>query len=324
MGWNVYVTRRLPQSAMDIVEANCDIMDVNPEDRILSREELLSNVKGRDGILCLLTDTIDEELLSAAESAKIFANYAVGFDNIDVEAATRQKVIVTNTPGVLTETTSDMAWALLFSIARRIVEADRFTRAGKFSGWGPMMFLGNDVTGKTLGVIGCGRVGESMALKSKGFRMNVLYSDVVGNETLEKELGAKRVELDELLSQSDFISTHVLLSPQTTHLIGEREFGLMKKTAYLINTSRGPVIDEAALVKALKDGEIAGAALDVFENEPELKPGLADLDNVVIVPHIASATVETRTKMAVMAAENLIAGLEGRRPPNIVNPEVLD
>lgn len=323
MGWNICVTRELPRPAMDLLRENVEGMDVNPEDRVLNRKELLANVRGRDGVLCLLTDTIDDEVFRAAEGARIFANYAVGFNNIDVDAATRRGVMITNTPGVLTDATSDMTWALLFATARRVVEADTFTRAGKFKGWGPMMFLGGDITGRTLGIVGAGRIGTTMAMKSSGFRMKVLYTDKVRNETLERELDAQKVSLEELMRESDFISIHVLLSPETTHLIGERELRLMKPTAYLINTSRGPIVDEKALVQVLKERRIAGAGLDVYENEPELMPGLAEQDNAVIVPHIASATIWTRTKMALMAAENLLAGLAGETPPNLVNPEVL-
>jgi len=323
MGFNVFVTRLVPEPGMKVLRRNCERMDVNPPDRVLTREELLEGVRGRDGVLCLLTDTIDAEVFDAAKGAKIFANYAVGYNNIDVDAATARGIAVTNTPGVLTDATSDMAWALLFSTARRIAEADRFTRAGKFKGWSPMLFLGGDITGKTLGILGAGRIGTAVGLKSVGFRMNVLYADPVQNADLEEKIGARRVDMDTLLKESDYVSVHVLLNEETRHLIGERELGLMKKTAYLINTSRGPVIDEEALVRALSDGQIAGAGLDVFEDEPALKPGLADLPNVVIPPHIASATIETRGKMAQMAATNLVMMLQGKTPPNCVNPEVL-
>ncbi len=319
----VYVTRRLPQPAIDMLEERFDV-EIYPEDRAIPREVLMEKVKGIDALLPLLTDKVDAEVMDAAgENLKIIANYAVGYDNIDVDAATKRKIAVTNTPGVLTETTADMAWALMFAVARRVVEADKFTRAGKFKGWGPMMFLGGDVYGKTLGVVGVGRIGSAVAKRAKGFNMRVLYTDVVRNEEIEKEVGAKKVELDELLRESDFVTLHVPLMPSTRYLIGERELKLMKKTAYLINTSRGPVVDERALVEALRKGEIAGAGLDVYENEPELSPGLAELDNVVLTPHIASASVETRTRMATLAAENIIAFFEGKRPPTIVNPEVL-
>ena len=323
MDANVYITRKIPQPGLDIVFENCDHVEVNPDDRVLTREELLEQVKGRDGVLSLLTDTIDAEVMDAAHGVKVFANYAVGFNNIDVAAATERGIVVTNTPGVLTDATSDMAWALLFSVARRVAEADRYTRAGKFKGWGPMLFLGGDITGRTLGIIGAGRIGSAVAKKSVGFKMTVLYADPTRNEELESATGAKQVDLDTLLKESDFVSMHTVLSPETTHLIGERELSLMKPTAYLINTSRGPVIDEKALVAALRDKRIAGAGLDVFEDEPELAPGLAELDNVVIPPHIASATIGTRTKMATMAASNLVAVLKGETPPNCVNPEAL-
>ncbi|MCD6506132.1 D-glycerate dehydrogenase [Candidatus Poribacteria bacterium] len=319
----VYVTRRLPQPAIDMLEERFDV-EIYPEDRAIPREVLMEKVKGIDALLPLLTDKVDAEVMDAAGgNLKIIANYAVGYDNIDVDAATKRKIAVTNTPGVLTETTADMAWALMFAVARRVAEADKFTRAGKFKGWGPMMFLGGDVYGKTLGVVGVGRIGSAVAKRARGFNMRVLYTDVVRNEEIEKEVGAKKVELDELLRESDFVTLHVPLMPSTRHLIGERELKLMKKTAYLINTSRGPVVDERALVETLRKGEIAGAGLDVYENEPELSPGLAELDNVVLTPHIASASVETRTRMATLAAENIIAFFEGKRPPTIVNPEVL-
>jgi D-3-phosphoglycerate dehydrogenase len=319
----VYVTRRLPQPALDRLEEVFE-MEVNPEDRVLTRAELLENVKKCDVLLCLLTDTIDAEVMDANPKLKGISNYAVGFNNIDVGAATARKLPVCNTPGVLTETTADMAWALMLSAARRIVESDVFNRAGKFKGWGPMMFLGYDIYGKTLGVVGAGRIGDAVARRSVGFNMKVLYYDVVPNTKLEQDIGAKRVELDELLKEADFVSVHVPLMPETTHFIGEHELKLMKKTAILVNNSRGPVVDEKALVEALKNGEIAYAGLDVFENEPELAPGLAELDNVVLTPHTSSATTETRTKMGLLAAENAIAIIEGRRPPHIVNPEVLE
>ncbi len=319
----VYVTRRLPQPALDRLEEVFE-MEVNPEDRVLTREEVLENVKKCDVLLCLLTDTIDGEVMDANPNLKGIANYAVGFNNIDVEAATARKLPICNTPGVLTDTTADMAWTLMFAAARRVVESDVFTRAGKFKGWGPMMLLGVDVYGKTLGVVGTGRIGDAVARRSVGFNMKVLYYDVVPNEALERDIGAQRVELDELLKEADFVSVHVPLMPATTHFIGERELKLMKKTAVLVNNSRGPVVDEKALVEALKSGEIAYAGLDVFEDEPELAPGLAELDNVTLTPHTSSATVETRTKMGMLAAENAIAIIEGRKPPNIVNPEVLE
>lgn len=321
--YKVFVTRKLPDPALELLRKNYKSLEINEENRALTKEELKKAFSENDGVLCLLTDSVDSGVLERAEKLKIVANYAVGYNNIDVKECTRRGILVTNTPGVLTETTADLAWALLMSVARRIVESDRYVRADKFVGWEPMLFLGRDIFGKTLGIIGMGRIGYAVAKRATGFGMKVLYAD---NKTLDAELektvNAERAELDRLLKESDFISVHVPLDGSTKHLIGEKEFGMMKNTAVLINTSRGPVIDENALVKALKDNVIAGAGLDVYEEEPKLAHGLKELNNTVIVPHIGSATVETRTKMAMMAAENLIAGLEGELPPNCVNPEV--
>ena len=323
MGLNVYVTRRIPEPGVRIVREHCSPVEVNPDDRVLSHAELVEKVRARDGVLCLLTDTIDEAVLEAARGARVFANYAVGYDNIDVAAATRWDIMVTNTPGVLTDATSDMAWALLFSVARRVVEGDAYTRAGRFKGWAPTLLLGADITRRTLGVIGAGRIGTAFALKSVGFDMRVLYADPVPNDRLEA-IGAERVDLDRLLHESDFVSVHVALSESTRHLIGPDALRKMKDTACLINTSRGPVVDEAALAEALQQGWIAGAGLDVYEDEPLLTPGLSDCPNAVLCPHVASATRHTRGEMARMAAENLVAALRGQRPTNLVNPEVLD
>lgn len=318
----VYVTRRLPQKALDMISAECE-MEVNPYDRVLTKEELAEAVKGIDGLLCLLTDTIDEDLLDVNPALKVIANYAVGYNNIDIKACTERGIPVSNTPGVLTDTTADFAWTLLMVTARRVVEADRFTRAGKYKGWGPMMFLGGDIYGKTLGVIGMGRIGQSFAKRARGFNMNVIYYDAYRRTSEEeKKWGIKYKEIDTLLEEADFVSLHVPLIPETEHLIGEKELKLMKKTAYLINTARGPIVDEKALMEALKNGEIAGAGLDVYEEEPELASGLTELDNVTLAPHIASASIETRTKMAEMAVENLLAGLKGQDMSNIINKEV--
>jgi glyoxylate reductase len=322
--WKVYVTRLLPPKVMEALYNNPDLeVEVNPEDRPLTRQELLEKVCGRDAVITQLVDKIDAEVMDAAKGVKIFANYAVGYDNIDVAAATQRGILVTNTPGVLTDTTADLAWALLFAAARCIVPADKFTREGKYKAWAPMLFLGQDITGKTLGVIGSGRIGTAFAKKSKSFDMTVLYNDVSPNPRFEAETGGRFVDKETLLKESDFISLHVPLLPSTRHLISENEFKIMKKTAILINTSRGPVIDEQALVKALKEGEIWAAGLDVYENEPELTPGLADLDNAVLLPHIASASIETRTKMGLMDVDNVVAALNGQLPPNCVNPEAL-
>ncbi len=317
----VYVTRRVPQAGIDLLKKECDV-EVNPEDRPLKRDELLQNIQGKDGILCLLTDKIDAEVFDTVPEIKGFANYAVGYDNIDIEEATRRGVPISNTPDVLTDATAEMAWALLFAAARRVVESDAHMRSGRWPGWGPLQFLGGDVTGKTLGIVGAGRIGTAMALKSSGFNMKVLYYDTQVNKTLEDRLNARQVELDELLSQSDFVSVHTPLLPATRHLFTIDTFQKMKSTAYLINTSRGPVIKEADLLQALKDKLIAGAGIDVYENEPELTAGLEQLSNVVITPHTASATVGARTGMATKAAANLLAMVKNQKAPDCVNPDV--
>jgi len=248
----------------------------------------------------------------------------LGFDNIDVAEATRRRLPVSNTPGVLTDATAEMAWTLLFAVARRIVESDGVMRSGRWQGWGPLQFVGGDVTGKTLGVVGGGRIGQAFALKSRGFEMPVLYADERPNEILERDLGARRVSLEALLGASDFVSLHVPLTPATRHLIDHRALGLMKPTAYLINTARGPVVDEAALVEALQNGSIAGAGLDVYEDEPRMALGLASLANVVLAPHTGSATVSSRNRMALKAARNLLAMVEGGRAPDCLNPEIYE
>jgi len=319
--FNVYVTRLIPVEGLTLLRESCTV-EINPEDRPLTRDELLNNVKGRDGVISLLSDRIDGEAMDAAKGIKGFANYAVGFDNFDVKEATKRKIPMSNTPGVLTDATAEMAWALLFAIARRVVETDKIMRTGTWPGWGPMQFIGGDVKGKTLGIAGAGRIGTAMALMSKGFAMKVLYTDEMANPVLEKELGAKKVSFEELLRESDFLSIHVPLMPSTRHLFNAKVFAMMKPTAYLINTSRGPVINEAELVDALKKNVIAGAALDVFEFEPKMVPELANLVNVVVTPHTASATISSRTGMSVKAATNLLAMLKGERPPDCLNPEI--
>ena len=317
----IFVTRKIPEPGLDLLRKDHEI-EIFPHDRVPTKKDILDGLKGKDGLLCLLSDPIDADVINAEPKLKMIANYAVGFDNIDVQAATTRKIPVSNTPGVLTDATSEMAWALLFAVARRVVEADEFTRKGKFIGWGPLLMIGQDVAGKTLGIIGAGRIGSAFALKSKGFNMKVLYVDSIKNDKLEKELGAKKVEINELLEKSDFISLHVPLIPSTHHLIDEKELKMMKKTAILINTSRGPIVNEKILAKALKEKWIFGAGLDVYENEPEITEELKKLENVVIQPHSASATIDSRTNMALLAANNMIAGLNGELPPNCVNPEV--
>ena len=319
--WNVYVTNEIPEPALDMLAEYCDI-EVNRTGQVLTKAQLLEKVKGRDAVLSLLTDPIDAEVMDAAKGVKIFANYAVGFNNIDIPSATERGVMVSNTPGVLTDTTAEMAWAFLFSVARRVVESDKYTRMGKFEGWGPLLFLGQDVFHKTVGVIGAGRIGLSFAKRAKAFDMKVLYSDVAANPQFEQETGGQYVSLETLLQESDFVSIHTPLLPETFHLISEKELKLMKKTAILINTSRGPIVDELALVKALQAGDIWGAGLDVYEFEPELVEGLKELDNAILCPHIASATIDTRTKMGTIAVSNILAAMRGELPPNCLNPEV--
>jgi len=317
----VLVTRKVPQAGIDMLKEECEV-EVNPEDRPLSRDELLSSIKGKEGVLCLLTDRIDAEVFDTVPHIKGFANYAVGYDNIDVKEATKRGIPISNTPDVLTDATAEMAWALLFALSRRVVESDSHMRSGQWPGWGPLQFLGGDITGKTLGIVGAGRIGTAMALKSNGFNMEVLYYDTQVNTTIEKRVNARRVELPELLAQSDFVSVHTPLLPETRHLFTLDTFKAMKNTAYLINTSRGPVIKETDLLTALQNKLIAGAGIDVFENEPELTPGLEKLNNIVVTPHTASATVGARTGMATKAAANLIAMVKGHTAPDCVNPGV--
>lgn len=321
----VYVARRLPEPALAALRAQADITVWGTDEVPPPHEELLRQASASDGLISLLTDRIDEALLDAAPGLRVVSNYAVGFDNIDLEAATARGVVVTNTPGVLTETVADFTMALILGVARRLVEADKYTRAGKWKSWEPMLFLGRDVHGATLGLVGLGRIGAAVARRARGFGMRMLYNDIVRREDLEGELGLEFATLEEVLRRSDFVSIHTPLTPQTRHLIGAAELAIMKPTAFLINTARGPIVDQEALYRALKDGAIAGAGLDVFEVEPvSAGDPLLALENVVVAPHIASASVETRTRMAMMAVENLLAGLAGRRPPNLVNPEVWD
>jgi len=308
---------------MDLLEENFNV-ECNPNDRVLTREELLLSVKGKQGLLPLLTEKVDGEVMDAAgQGLRVVANYAVGFNNIDVAAATARKIAVTNTPEVLTETTADLTMGLLLSVARRIVEADTFARAGKYRNWAPLLFVGTDIHNKTLGLFGFGRIGFAVARRAAGFDMRVLYHDLQRAEAeLEKQVNAEYVDKETLLKESDFISVHVPLSPDTLHMIGPEELSSMKSTAFIINTSRGEVIDEEALAASLGAKKIAGAGLDVFEHEPKIHPALAKMDNVVILPHIGSASIETRTQMGLVAAKNLIAALRGDIPPNCLNPEI--
>ncbi|MFH1739559.1 MAG: D-glycerate dehydrogenase [bacterium] len=320
----VLVTRRIPEPGLEIVRKYCDAEVFSP-DRAMTREELQDAVREKDGLLSLLTDPIDDALMQSAPKLRVIANYAVGYNNIDVKAATARGIPVTNTPGVLTDTTADLTFALLMAIARRIPEGDRFTRDGRFDGWGPMMMLGTDVYKKTLGIIGIGRIGQAVAKRAAGFDMRILYADTQPlDPATEEALHVTRVDLETLLRESDYVTLHVPLNDSTHHLISDNELGLMKSTAYLVNTARGPVIDEEALAKALQNGEIAGAGLDVFENEPQIDPELYKMDKVILLPHVGSASIETRARMATMAAENLVTALRGNIPPNCINPEVFN
>jgi glyoxylate reductase len=320
----VYISQRIFPEAQEFLKKEGITFEMNEGAR-LSKEELIKKIQEADGLICLLSDRIDSEVLKSNPKLKVVSNVAVGYDNIDVEAATRLGIMVTNTPGVLTETTADLAFALILGIARRIVEADKFTRKGEYEGWELIQpHLGTDVYGKTLGIVGMGRIGKAVAKRAyRGFDMKVIYYDEVRQPQAEEELGAEFVGFDELLERSDFITIHTPLTPKTRHMFSTEQFKRMKKSAYLINTARGPVVDEEALVKALKDKQIKGAGLDVYEEEPKVHPELLKMDNVVLLPHIGSASVETRTKMSTMAAENISAALKGKEPPNLVNKEVL-
>lgn len=319
---SIYVTRRIPEAGLSLLTAAGHTLDISEKDGVLTKEELMAALKSKpyDAVLCLLTDTIDGEIMDAVPTAKIFANYAVGFNNIDIEAAKARGVMITNTPGALTDTVAEHTVALMLALTSRIAEGDRFIRKGSFDGWGPMMLLGMDLKGATLGLLGAGRIGARVAhIAGNGLGMKVVYNDIAQNTEFEKATGATFLPTtEEVLKVADVVSLHVPLLPATTHLINAERLALMKKTAYLVNTSRGPVIDEAALVTALKGGVIRGAALDVFEHEPVLASGLRELENVVITPHIASATDTARDGMAVLAAENLIAFLAGEAPKNPV------
>jgi len=320
---SILISRALPADAISRARSRAEV-DVNDVDAPIPRAELLRRLRGRQGLICMITDSVDEELLAACPDLKVAANVAVGFNNIDVAAATRRGVVVTNTPDVLTETTADFAWTLLMGTARRLVEADRYVREGKFKQWEFMLLNGGDIHGKTLGIVGFGRIGRGMARRAQGFWMRVLYQDAVAADAAtERELQATRTDIATLLRESDFVTLHTPLLPETRHLINAQSLKTMKKTAYLINAARGPVVDEAALAQALKEGWIAGAGLDVFEEEPKIHPGLLGLSNVVLAPHIASASGDTRLEMANLAVDNCLAVLEGKTPPTPVNLDAL-
>lgn len=318
MPLKVLVTRRLPGDAVSGLEHRFELV-LNREDRDLTYEELNEMARGAAGVLSMLSNRIDRAFIESHPELRVVSNYAVGYNNIDLAAARDHGVTVTNTPGVLTETTADLAWALIMAVCRRVVEGDSLTREGRFDGWAPEMLLGVDIHGRTLGIVGMGRIGTAVARRASGFGMKILYHNRDPKPGVEKELGARRVELDTLLAGSDIVSLHTPLTDGTTHLIDRRRLGLMKPTAVLINTARGPVVDEAALVEALRERRIFGAGLDVYEREPELHPGLADLPNTVLLPHLGSASTATRQRMTRIAVDNLTAVLEGREPSHPVS-----
>lgn len=319
---NVLVTGNLPESIIARIRAEHTVK-VNTKDRPMTREQLLSAVTDKHGILTMLTDQVNDALLDRAPHLTIVANCAVGYDNIDIAAATRRRIAVTNTPGVLTDSTADVAFALMLAVARRVVEGDQKVRRGRFKHFAPFHFLGQDISGKTLGIIGMGRIGQAVAKRAAGFNMPVIYTSrtrISADE--EAAIGARYENLDTVLRESDFLSLHVPLTTQTRHLVGTDQLRLMKPTAILINTARGPVIDETALLQALREQWISGAGLDVYENEPSLVPGLIECQNAVLLPHVGSATIETRTRMAELATHNLLAGLRGSTPPNCLNRDI--
>ena len=316
----VYVTRAIPEKALNILEEHFEV-SVFQEKRPITKKEIMRLAKGYDGLLPLLTDEVDAKVMEKT-GIKAIANFAVGVDNIDIEAATARKIPVTNTPGVLTDATADLTWALILAVTRRIVEADNYLRSGRWKGWDPLLLLGGDLRDRTLGIIGLGRIGRAVAERAKGFGMNVIYNSRTAFDGDEKYLGIRFVSLEELLKESDFVSIHAPHTEKTHHLIGMKQLEMMKPSAYLINTSRGKLINEEELVLALQEGKIAGAGLDVFYDEPRVNKELIKFPNVVLLPHIGSASLETRTKMAVIAAENMVEALQEQRPRNIVNPEI--
>jgi len=318
----IFLTKLLPNAVMKKLKAKFDL-SFNEENRHLTKEEIIEGVRGKDGLLCLLTDPIDGDIMDAEPNLKVISNYAVGFNNVDIKAATERGIMVTNTPGVLDETTADLAFTILCSAARRVVESDKFLRKGTWDGWGPLQFLGQDIYKKTLGIVGLGRIGKEVASRgNKGFLMPIIYVDPRKNEEFERDTGARHVDIKTLFMESDFISIHCPLNEETHHLVNKVLIDLMKPTAVLVNTARGPVVDEKALIHALKEKHIFAAAIDVYENEPTVTKELIALDNLIMVPHIGSASEETRTRMGDLALQNLEYVFNGEKPPFLVNNEV--
>lgn len=322
MKQKVFITRLIPQQGIDILKEHFEV-SVFPEKRPIKKKELKRLAKGCDGLIPLLTDRVDAEIMDKT-GIKAISNFAVGVDNVDIEAATARKIPVMNTPGVLTNATADLTFSLILGTARRLVEADNYFRTGKWNGWDPLLLLGGDVSGKTLGIVGLGRIGKAVAERAKGFGMEVIYNSRAKFQDDERLLGIKFVSLKELLKKSDFVTLHTPYTEATHHLIGRKELELMKPSAYLINTARGQIINEEELIEGLQEGLIAGAGLDVYYAEPKFNKELAKLTNVILLPHIGSASLETRTNMAIIAAENLKNALFGNRPAHIINPEIYD
>ena len=318
----VLVTRRIPEAGIQLLKESVEL-DICDSDEPITKEELISRIGNKDGVLSMLTDPVDSDVINAAPHLTIISNYAVGFNNIDMKAASHRKIMVTNTPGVLTDATADLTWALILALVRRIPEGERFMRNRRFTGWAPMLLLGTELAGKTLGIVGLGRIGREVARRSMGFKMKRLYHDTEPcSEQIASELEVTFCSLEHLFRESDIISLHAPLTEENVHLVNENLLSCMKPSAYLINTARGELVDEHALIRYLREGNIAGAALDVFEGEPSYNRELLDVENLVLVPHLGSATVETRDRMAIMAARNLLDGLAGRKPEWLVNQEI--
>ncbi len=319
----VFITRKIPREGIDILKKHFNVRFFDHNSGAIKKQQLNKEAKLADALLSSATETIDANFIKRNKHLKVIANYAVGYDNIDINEATRQRVPITNCAGLKTEAAADFTLALILAISRRVVEADKYMRAHHFKGWQSMLFLGPELTGKTLGIIGCGRIGSSVARKCHAaFGMKILYTDICQNEELEKTCNGKKVSIKTLCKKADIISLHTILCKSTHHIIGKEELKLMKKSAYLINTSRGPVINEKELLKTLQKKQIAGAALDVYEFEPKLTKGLDKLDNVILSPHIASGTMEVREQMGIIAAKNIVAVLKGKKPLNLVNKEL--
>lgn len=320
MKLKVFLTRELPPQVMERLHEHT-ILTYNSEDRVLTKKKIIAGIKGKDVLLSLLTDTIDAEIMDANPDLKLIANYAVGYNNIDIEAASQRNIPVTNTPGVLTDTSADMAFTLLLATARRVVEGDKYLRSGQWGGWGPLQFLGTDIYGATMGIVGLGRIGKAVARRGIGFDMNIIYWNRTRlSEDEEQKLGLQYVSFEDLLKQSDFVSLNIAYNKHTHHLMSDRQFDLMKSSAIVINTARGPVVDEKSLVRALQSNNIAAAGLDVYEEEPKVTPALLEMDNCILLPHLASASIATRTKMGMIAIDNILAQSEGNPLPNLVNP----